>query len=325
VPIILYNRGMKDAKDIRGVDPKSWGAFDQGVSKVSKTLKVLLPVAGATTFMSAMSACSSAENKTPPAETAPLPASATPTIEATKIPTVEPTEAPRYTEILPATLEECKANNVIRWSHFDEDWKEFTNLVDAKAEINGDLIESFRTSTSALGPPSALSVHFENKNKVPGVACAYVDFEDGRGVLVFGIPVKRPKSPNIPATILYFGTDDQMMSEYYNQVNPKMTEYDYEKYVSPITIYSMIVNGEFDEGFLLPIISFPDMSESDPMWINLMKIYNKNCGSDQRANFVVPIMHFFEYSGKITEQNGIDGLKKLKNKIIPVKYLGIIY
>jgi hypothetical protein len=321
---------MKDAKDIRGVDPKSWGAFDQGVSKVSKTLKVLLPVAGATTFVAG---CSPAEIKTPPAETAPLPSTAIPTIEPTA--TVEPTEAPRYTEILPSTLEECKANNVIRWSHFEEDWKQFTDLVDAKTEINIDLYEPFveRNLKSKIPPHMAL-VTFNNPNKLPGISCAYVDFQDGNGVYVFGAPYIRPNSPNVPPAVLYFAVDANMLNKHFYDIYPQLKGTDiFEKYYDISKTYEKFVSGNFDE-LSFSYITNP-IGSDESIWGNINSLYQLTNLGEQTGlyypdpqeftnEYYDPLHFIFSEGGSlITEDKANEGLQKIGKKIIPSAFIFI--
>jgi hypothetical protein len=275
-------------------------------------------------------ACGKGSNKTSET-TNPMVTEVTPTIEptATTEPTVEPTEAPRYTEILPATLEECKANNVIRWSNFEEDWKEFTDLVDAKAQINGDLVEPFvKHISTAPSPPSISFAMIKNPNKQPGAACACVEFDDGSGVYVFGIPIKRPDSPNIPVTVLYFGVDKGMLDKYIYDIHPELKGTGlYEKYYDLSSIYPKLVSGNYIDVGLPLIISFPGLDESDPIWGNLIKIYYRNGGTDDASNNYYPLLFdFFSAGSKLkTEQMAIDALAKLKNKIIPISDLSVVF
>jgi len=85
---------------IEGIDPKTWGSFDQGVTRVSRVMRYVLPWAGLTLATSlALAGCT---DKQLPSETAELPGEAV-TIAPTKTATIEPTVAPTKTATATAT------------------------------------------------------------------------------------------------------------------------------------------------------------------------------------------------------------------------------
>jgi hypothetical protein len=249
----------------------------------------------------------------------------TPTQEAT--PTIEPTEAaPRYTEILPATLEECKANNVIRWSNFEEDWKEFTDLVDAKNQINMNLVEPFTESISKLpSPPTTSIVSVDNPNKLPGVSCSYVDFENGSGVYVLGLPIVRPNSPNVPPTVLYFAVDDVMLDKHIYDIKPSIKGTDlYGKYYDLSVIYPKIVSGQYDSLSVTYIYNPFDSNQG--IWGNLNELFPTTDRNEFMELYAKPISYVFSEGGTlITEEMAANAFKKAHKMIIPSAYITVSY
>ena len=94
----------KNRKEICGVDPNTWGDFDQALDGAQKVAKYFLPVLGASLIAGRSAEMLGATVRTEQApEVSPLPAdfTATPTEVATEMPTItsEPTATATKTQV----------------------------------------------------------------------------------------------------------------------------------------------------------------------------------------------------------------------------------
>ena len=202
------------------------------------------------------------ETYTPPAATA----TEIPTVTATEAPT--PTEEKRYTELIPASKELCKTENVIRFNNYDKDWADFRSkedtLVSTLNITSG--VEVSHTQNNSGTESTVTTNMLEFKSKI--ISCSFVELnEQGEGVYVFGIPYlsNYDNKVHIYHAAIDWDNFDKIISYEYGPSNVQRGNEHLD--------YSFITSQKYNDILASYIMFYGNGDANQPFLNNLFKIY----------------------------------------------------
>ena len=241
----------------------------------------------------------------------------TATIVPTNTPEPSPTPDIRFAELIPATLEECKEKNILRWDHLEEDMQKVLDkerelglsIDDAGLYSTGIPENDFeKTQSPYISPGHFSSLHF------PFIqSCSYIK---EKGLFVFGIPIRflGPYNENDKFGFFHFSVDESAEEIFWNK---KGTPDRFQKYFELDTIYPKIKNREY-ESLVLATIGENRYAERDGEWSNILDVYFNHLNDEERRLEI-----WLAYGTGIPQEKMNDLINKMQNKVIPVVFLGL--
>ena len=264
--------------------------------------------------LSILTACSSS----PAGQGQPATATQEPTYTFTPTQTLEPSPTPdtRFSELMPATLEECMEENVIRWGHLKED---LPLLIEKEkmVSIDASKIQPIRngapnTDIQQFEMPSFISLTFETQAKNNVVSCSYLEAPQKEGILIYGIAVKRPGSEIVG--IVHFAYSLRAKNTFNSQIN-------YTPEFSETEQYQRFKNGEYNE-IGIHLILWRAFAKYEGVWDNLLRLTPNQNPANPSSDYY--LMHGkLWHSTHSTDQEAEEVFKYWEKKILPAITLGI--